>query len=360
VAPLPADTDVVLRAGQRYAAPDGRPLAFDLYLPARRNGVVPVVIFFNGIGADWMRGHVQYTSWARAVTAYGLAGITMDSRESAVDADLEALLSHLRRHNAELGIDPQRIALWSCSANVKRGLPLGATLDGLRSTVVYYGSGEVAEFRTDRPLLFVRAGLDAAGLNHDIDALVARALEQNAPVEMLNVASGVHGFDVRDDTEAARAAVRRTLDFLQSTLAGGLSADVAAGSRRAAAAAAVYREDWPAANRAYEDLTRQHADEPLLWESLGEARRGLDDRTGALAAFERALALGTPNRGRTSFAVATLQAEMGDVERAFATLDGMKRWLRFFVEPLRNDPAFAPLRRDPRFERLLADVAPPR
>ena len=95
------------------------------------------------------------------------------------------------------------------------------------------------------------------------------------------------------------------------------------------------------------------------WEStsaLGEAKRATGDRPGALAAFERALALETPNRGIVSFAVATLHAEAGDDERALAALVAMKPWLRFFRPPLETDPAFARLRADPRLADLLATV----
>jgi hypothetical protein len=359
VAPLPPEAEVEIRAALAYAEVEGGSLAFDLYLPARRAGPLPVVVFLNGIGAPWLRGHVQYTSWGRAVTARGLAGVTMDSRAGEVESDLRALLAHLQRHAAALGVDADRVALWSCSANVREGLRLGAALAGLRSAVVYYGSGELESFRRDRPLLVVRAGLDSAGLNRQLDALVARGLAQNAPLELLNVAGGVHGFDVRDPDAAARAAVRRTLDFLESTLTGDVVAAVAAGTGKAAAAAAVYGSDWEAAQRAYEALVGEQPGDPLLWESLGEARRARGDRAGAVAAWERALALGTPNRGRTSFAIATLQAEAGDLEGCLATLAGMKPWLRFFVAELRSAPVFAGLRADPRLSELLADVPPP-
>ncbi|MCY0725474.1 hypothetical protein OVW19_27420, partial [Klebsiella pneumoniae] len=44
--------DLVYRSGGPGAAP-----SFDLYRPAKAAAPVPVVVFVNGIGAPWMRGH---------------------------------------------------------------------------------------------------------------------------------------------------------------------------------------------------------------------------------------------------------------------------------------------------------------
>lgn len=358
--PVPGVAEVEVRKDIVYRGSADASLAFDLYLPAKRSAPVPVVIFVNGIGADWMRGHAQYTGWGKAATTRGLAGVTMDSREGTVDDDVRGLIAYLAANATALGVDASRIALWSCSANVTRGLPLAqAAGPVVRSAVVYYGTATVSSFRRDLPLLFVRAGLDGAGLNRGLEALSARALADNAPVEVLNVASGVHGFDVRDDTEVTRAAIRRTLDFLASTLTGPFSAAVREGETLAAASAAVYREDWPAAAAAYEALTRGQPGDTLLWQRLGEARRETGDAKGALTALEKALALGSPNRGIISFAIATLHAQGAEVDKAFAVLEGMKPQLRFFATRLRTEPVFEALRADPRFETLMKDVPPP-
>jgi len=359
VAPLPPEAAVAVRAGIVYSGPEARELAFDLYLPARRSGPVPVVVFLNGIGADWLRGHAQYEGWARAVTARGLAGVTMDSREDSIEADLRALLDFLRTHRADLGVDASRVALWSCSANAKAGVPLSQSLDGLAAAVVYYGTGEAAGFRRDRPLLVVRAGLDSAELNRSIDALVARALADNAPVELLNVAGAPHGFDLFLDSEVSRAAIASTLDFLERALAGSWRDAVTARAPRAAAASAVYREDWRGAMAAYEALLSVDPGDAVAWEGLARARLAAGEEAAAMAAFERALEHGTKNRGRVSFELVRLRTRAGEIDRAFETLAGMKRWLRFFVGQLASDPDFAPLRADPRLGPLLEEAGPP-
>lgn len=360
MAPLPAAAEITMHKDVVYRTDGAVRLAFDLYRPAKISALVPVVIFVNGIGAPWMRGHVQYTGWASAVTARGLAGITMDSREATVDADVRALIAYLTANADPMGLDASRIALWSCSANVRRGLPLAQSLGApIRSAVVYYGTAEQPAYRRDLPVLFVRAGQDGTGLNRALEAMIAKALADNAPVEALNVAAGVHGFDVRDDTEASRAAISGTLDFLSKTLRGTFYDSVQAGADLATAAAAVYREDWSAAALAYEGLVAAHPRDSLLWQRLGEALRAKGEDAAALKAFEKALSIGTPNRGLVSFAAATLYAQGNRVDNAFKVLEGMRPQLRFFAARLRSEPVFERLRLDPRFEVLMKDVPPP-
>ncbi len=360
MAPLPAAGDIAIQKDVVYRTDGAVRLAYDLYRPAKISAVVPVVILVNGIGAPWMRGHAQYTGWASAVTARGLAGITMDSREATVDEDVRALIAHLTANANPMGLDASRIALWSCSANVRRGLPLAQSLGApIRSAAVYYGTADQPSYRRDLPVLFVRAGQDGAGLNRGLEAMIAKALADNAPVEAINVAAGVHGFDVRDDTEATRAAISGTLDFLEKTLRGPFLDSVQAGVNLASAAAAVYREDWAAAALAYEGLVAASARDSLLWQRLGEALRAKGEDAAALKAFEKALSIGTPNRGIVSFAAATIYSQGNRLDNAFKVLEGMQPQLRFFAARLRTEPVFETLRKDPRFEELMKDVPPP-
>lgn len=358
MAPLPADGRVKVRKDLAYESGGAR-LPFDLYLPVGRKGPVPVVVFVNGIGAPWMRGHVQYTSWGRAVTARGLAGVTLETREATVDEDVRALLRHLREQGSALGVDGTRVALWSCSANTRRGLPLAVETPEVSAAVVYYGTTEVAAFRPDLPVLFVRAGLDGAGLNRGLDALVAQASRENAPVELLNVPAGTHGFDIRDDAETSRAAIARTLDFLERVLAPGLSASIKAGVPLASASGAAFQGNWKAAVAGYEEAVKAAPSDALLWQRVGEARRETGDVAGAMAAFEKALALGSPNRGVVSFALLELLVEAGETEKAVAMLEGMKPWLRFFAGPLRTGAKFEAFRKDPRVAAILESAPPP-
>src|SRR5687767_12809937 len=86
-------------------------LTLDVYRPADANGVLPVVIFVNGVGVPDLKEWGQYTSWPRLVATRGIAAITYQtsSGESA-EAQTEALLKYVKDHAAEMKIDPSRIA----------------------------------------------------------------------------------------------------------------------------------------------------------------------------------------------------------------------------------------------------------
>src|SRR5688572_2944006 len=108
---------VVVRKNIAY---DGD-LTLDLYRPSEVD-VLPLVVFLNGVGIRELKEWGQYTSWPRLVATRGIAAIAYQttSGESA-EAQTESLLKYVKEHAAELKIDPSRIALWSCSANVRVG-----------------------------------------------------------------------------------------------------------------------------------------------------------------------------------------------------------------------------------------------
>ena len=55
----------------------------------------------------------------------------------------------------------------------------------------------------DVPVLVVRAGRDGfPGLNAALDTVLARALERNVPLWLINHATGSHAFDLDEDTRA--------------------------------------------------------------------------------------------------------------------------------------------------------------
>jgi hypothetical protein len=66
------------------------------------------------------------------------------------------------------------------------------------------------------PLLFVRAGRDQfAGLNDAIDRVVAAGLGRNLPMSIVNHHTGVHAFDLEEDSEVVRGIIRQVLAFLR-------------------------------------------------------------------------------------------------------------------------------------------------
>jgi dienelactone hydrolase len=353
--PAPTGPELVSTRVLTYATVGEKALKADVYRPASVSALVPLAVFVNGIGADWMRGHAQYAGWARAVTTRGLAGVAMDAREGHTAEDVRALLAYLGTR-PELGLDTSRVALWSCSANVKAGLPLAMdpSFGAVKAAVVYYGTADVERFRPEVPVLFVRAGLDNPGLNRGLDALVAQANAQNVPVQLVNYPAGQHGFDLRDDTATTRRLIDATLDFMATALRPETTAEIAAGHAKAAAAGATFRGAWDEAVASYEGLVKHDPKDAIAWQRLGEARVALRQHEAALAAFDKALGLETPNRGIVTFAAARAHAALGQTDRALERLLAMKRWIRFFKDELAGAPLLAEVRRHPRYGELAA------
>jgi dienelactone hydrolase len=66
------------------------------------------------------------------------------------------------------------------------------------------------------PIFIARAGLDDATLNDGVDRFVQLALAKNLTIEVVNHATGHHGFDIEDDNERSREILRRTIEFIKT------------------------------------------------------------------------------------------------------------------------------------------------
>ena len=64
-------------------------------------------------------------------------------------------------------------------------------------------------------MLIVRAGLDAPALNASIDRLITAAIANNVDIDVINHATGHHGFDVLDDNQRSREIIQATLEFMK-------------------------------------------------------------------------------------------------------------------------------------------------
>jgi tetratricopeptide (TPR) repeat protein len=182
-----------------------------------------------------------------------MAAVTFDARGQEDNvADVGDAFAYLRAHGRELGLDPARMAAWACSANVRSALtvlmqPGPATAV---AAVLYYGNGDPAQLRGDLPVLLARAGKDRPQMNAMMDQLAARAMQANAPWTVLNVPGGHHAFDVLDETEESRAAVRATVAFLRGQLEPAPAPSRPVNEARAAAAHMMAGE-WAEAEAAY-------------------------------------------------------------------------------------------------------------
>jgi dienelactone hydrolase len=207
-----------------YKTDGGAQLKMDVYHPANvsKDARLPVVIFVNGVGDPQpptlkLKEWGQYTTWPRLVAATGLAAITYESRSASTAADAEDLIKHVRANAAALKVDANRICLWSCSANVRVGLPMAleANRDYLRCAVIYYGGASAHPTARTLPLLVARAGQDIPNINAGIDTFVREALAADAPITLINYVDGQHAFDLRDDNDQTREVIKQTLDFMK-------------------------------------------------------------------------------------------------------------------------------------------------
>lgn len=350
--PIPPSSDWVARKDIAYLRSGGADVLMDVYLPASlaADDRLPVLVFVNTITGRSQRGDGIYLGWAKAATAAGLVAVLADAAED-FGAGFDALLAHLAAHDAELRIDPGRLAVFAASGNVSRALPVleDPSRLAVNAAVVYYGSAEVSAFRLDLPVLFVRAGLDRPGVSESLDALIAAAIRANAPVQVVNHAGGHHAFEMRDDSDATRAVIDRTLRFVREATEPRFQASIRAGIPEARAAAAVLAGDFDTAAAIYADLVAARPDDATLGLSYGEALLGAGRYGDARARFER---LKDAGLGRRDLGLPAARAALadGDPEDAVAWLRTIPK--RFLPRGLADDPDFAALRGRKDFEAL--------
>jgi len=354
---LPGMSAVPVDTGLVFSTPAGRPLKFDLFHPASKSKPWPVVIFVNGVGIDDppLRRWGIYQSWGRLVAVSGMAAVTHDCRRDAPREDLEALVRHLRQNAARYGIDPDDIAIWACSANLREGsrFALNPANSFVKAAVFYYGSIDTTYLRTDLPILVGRAGLDNTFTNGALDNWVYRALRRNATVSSFNVPNGQHGFDLFDADETSREAVRATLAFLRANL----SPEIQAGYRaRATQRLAVDRHaarDWEGALAAAKAWLEKEPTRAQAWMLMGDALYNLRRYREAAENYDRAGNAGH-YPGFAFYNAGCSWALAGDRDRALTSVE--KAVATGFIADRRamaNDPDFAAIKDDPRFQKLM-------
>jgi len=115
-----------------YASVGGRDLHLDLFVPADSSVAHPVVVLIHGGG--WRSGYRQM-EWpmARRLAARGFAAATVEYRLSpeapypAAVHDIKAAIRWTRKHSRDHAIDPQRLALYGCSAGGHLAALVGVT-----------------------------------------------------------------------------------------------------------------------------------------------------------------------------------------------------------------------------------------
>jgi acetyl esterase/lipase len=251
---VPGMDSVRVRRNLVYENVGGTELLADVYLPpegaaTRRH---PVVIFQAG-GAENTKDWASYTSLGRLFAASGFAAVAFNhrlrypQRHYAEGAeDLRAILELLRRDGASLGLDGSRVAV----ATFSGGGPMLAPLlrkrpDSVKALAGFYSfldteHVDLAEAGITKetanafspleaieatppssipPLFLARAGKDAIpGVNKSIDAFVARALQKNLALTVVNHPNGSHGFEHKDDDARTREILAMAIAFFREHL----------------------------------------------------------------------------------------------------------------------------------------------
>lgn len=257
---LPGAEAVRVRRDVEFRAAGG-PLAMDLYEPPGPPAAAPtpamiIVAGYPDAGFQKVVGcrfkEMQSSiSWGRLIAASGIVAITYTNREPV--GDLHALIEHIRRNSAPLGIDEDTLGVWASSGNVPLALSLlaGDARKYLKCAVLCYGytldldgAGGVAEaakrfgfcnpcagrsvqdLAKEVPLFAARAGLDAMPwLNAALDVFLSRALACNLPITFANHPEAPHAFDLFHDSAVSREIIREILAFLRFNLLGSAGSD---------------------------------------------------------------------------------------------------------------------------------------
>jgi acetyl esterase/lipase len=241
---VPGMADVKVREGLVYKTAEGSPLHFDLYAPAQASRASPAVILVHGgpipiLGA---RRWKVFESYGRILAASGMAGIAFDHRLLGVDrlrdsaSDLADLVQHLRENAKALGVDQNRLALWTFSGG---GWLVSSALRERQRwwklLVAYYGIMEpfgnsrgdtslspIAALGQDArnvpPIVLARAGRDDPGINATIDRFVTAANSAGATVDLFTHPTGRHSFDILDANDRSRQIIQRTIAALRGNL----------------------------------------------------------------------------------------------------------------------------------------------
>src|ERR1043165_4693703 len=253
---VPGMARVVARKNMTYKRAAGVELKMDAYsAPGARRGVRrPAVLFIHGgrVPADLRttpKDWGAFVSLAQLAAASGFVGVTFNHRfyawESLADSQADVLdaVAYVREHADALGVDRNRIVLWTVSAgSIFLSRPPREAPPYLRCIVAYYPEMDLQSERASAPasvsdetlrefspvyqlgqnsrgvppIFIARAGLDDAGVNAGVGRFVEAALSKNVTLDLVNHATGHHGFDTEDDDERSREIIRQTVEFIKS------------------------------------------------------------------------------------------------------------------------------------------------
>jgi acetyl esterase/lipase len=233
-------------------------LTLDVYRPPGHAGQhLPAVVVVHGDGPERViedfKEWGQVTSWGRNIAAYGVAAVTFDHSSTEMLArprvfadEVDALVEYLRDHGDELGIDGDRLCLFTLSSASPFALrtALRDKPPYLRCLVIFYGAMAIQAFPGDRaeqvdpaileefdlarylenepervpPMLLAQGARDYPVLNEALDAFAQRARVLGVEVQTLTHPEGDHAFDLGNNDLESRRIIRAALEFMVAEL----------------------------------------------------------------------------------------------------------------------------------------------
>lgn len=145
VLPVPKGAEFRQETGFKFGS-QGRTM--DLCYPGRDTdegwpvtvlvGGYPDSGFERGMGCKF-KEMASLRSWSQLIASTGIVAVTYECEEPVTD--LFDVISNLKESADEIGVDQNRIALWSCSGNAPTALGAIAELStDLRCAVLCYGT----------------------------------------------------------------------------------------------------------------------------------------------------------------------------------------------------------------------------
>ncbi len=296
---VPAMAEVMVRPDLPYATGPAGPLRIDLYLPKPPAATPwPVVVFANGVG-DGVAGKLKdweiYRTWARLMAAHGVAAVTMEAEPGRTPERIAQVVEHVRRDGRALGLDPDRIGLWACSANVTNALPYAMGPSPLRAAVFYYGTAAPPALRTDLPVFYVMAGRDAPPLVEGTRVLWTRAAHEGVPWTMVLAHDMPHAFDALVESAPSRQLVQDTVTFLVRHLGPEEPAPAASPARKALTHA--FGWQWKEAAEDYATFVAESPRDRDAWRQYARALARTGRGPQAIGAYRKVMELGDDGVG---------------------------------------------------------------
>lgn len=228
-------------AGRRA---DGSPLKLDLSFPPDMGPAGrPATLLVHGALPDGMGGtmreHEMYRGWGAALAAAGSVGLMLDHSLDWPRLDLDRALAEIDQvlnwvsmEGPGRGIDASRLTaiLVSAGGVLAAELLIGARPLPVRGASLFSplvdapsaaGTSRRHSLADAAPriaaggkrLQILRAGGDAPGLLQMLDRAVAALLAADADLEVHNLPSAPHCYEVHLDTPQVRAQIDRALQF---------------------------------------------------------------------------------------------------------------------------------------------------